>query len=786
VRHLILCREYPPSPYAAGGIGTYVHHIARLLAEAGETVHVIGQQWAGAPQATERRHDGRLTIHRVPLDEPVAVPWHENDPETAKVALAGMLRSESPWQTFSWQASLLAESIVEREHIDVVEAQEYEAPLYFFQLRRVLGLGPAHRPPCIVHLHSPTEFIFRHNGWDMGRADYLPIKRLEDYSILAADALLCPSRYLAAQVEVHHGLERGTVHVLPYPIGDTPVVERAPETWSGSTLCYVGRLEPRKGVVEYVEAAVAVARERGDVRFEFVGSDTSLSGTGGVTVQKFVSTRIPEELKDRFIFHGAKDRSALPALLGRAFAAVVPSRWENFPNTCIEAMCSGMPVVASPAGGMAEMIEDGRTGWLAASVAPRDLADALRRALDTPAAERAGMGREASVAVRRLCDNQATVRRQIEFRQALARRGPKRSLAIPALLRSDDARVAATTAPVPLASPAGGVAVIALASGDAESVRATLASIEGQTRPAAAVVVVAEQANAAVVEPALAEARARGWHVLVSDADRVSASNAALRLLLEDRALLAIAFVNARTRLRPEFVVACERVLGTCADVGIVSAWTRVRNGEDAVRIRPCPAFPYQWISNEVAQYAAIRSAALADTGLLRPELNSGFETWDLVNAVLAGGWAAVTYPAILGEESGAVAGVPEARDATYEATRRALLTRFSDLIGRHAAELVLLLETGSPWSGPYSERRARQGGPNLVAQVLTPGRVLSAPFHEKMALVRRALKHPDEAARWLKWQAGRALARVTVRARGSEVSAPGGERSKARSNESV
>jgi glycosyltransferase involved in cell wall biosynthesis len=153
----------------------------------------------------------------------------------------------------------------------------------------------------------------------MGRADYLPIKRLEDYSILAADALLCPSRYLAAQVEAHHGLERGTVHVLPYPIGDTPVVERAPETWSGSTLCYVGRLEPRKGVVEYVEAAVAVARERGDVRFEFVGSDTSLSGTGGVTVQKFVSTRIPEELKDRFIFHGAKDRSALPALLGRAF-----------------------------------------------------------------------------------------------------------------------------------------------------------------------------------------------------------------------------------------------------------------------------------------------------------------------------------------------------------------------------------------------------------------------------------------------------------------------------------
>ncbi len=51
MRHLIVCREYPPVPYPPGGIGTYVANIARLLAEAGEEVHVIGPRWAGAPEA---------------------------------------------------------------------------------------------------------------------------------------------------------------------------------------------------------------------------------------------------------------------------------------------------------------------------------------------------------------------------------------------------------------------------------------------------------------------------------------------------------------------------------------------------------------------------------------------------------------------------------------------------------------------------------------------------------------------------------------------------------------
>jgi len=65
MKHLIISREYPPAPYPPGGIGTYVANIARLMADQGETVHLIAQRWEGAPNAREVAHDGRLIIHRI-------------------------------------------------------------------------------------------------------------------------------------------------------------------------------------------------------------------------------------------------------------------------------------------------------------------------------------------------------------------------------------------------------------------------------------------------------------------------------------------------------------------------------------------------------------------------------------------------------------------------------------------------------------------------------------------------------------------------------------------------
>ena len=63
----------------------------------------------------------------------------------------------------------------------------------------------------------------------------------------------------------------------------------------------------------------------------------------------------------------------LPSLLSRWDIFVMPSLEEGFPIAALDAMAAGLPVVATAVGGVPELIEDGKTGWL---VPPRD-AEAL-------------------------------------------------------------------------------------------------------------------------------------------------------------------------------------------------------------------------------------------------------------------------------------------------------------------------------------------------------------------------------------------------------------------------
>ena len=64
---------------------------------------------------------------------------------------------------------------------------------------------------------------------------------------------------------------------------------------------------------------------------------------------------------------------------------IVPSRFENFANTVVEAMAAGCPVVVSSAGGSTEIIENGRNGLVFETGDPRDLAARIRQLLDDPA-----------------------------------------------------------------------------------------------------------------------------------------------------------------------------------------------------------------------------------------------------------------------------------------------------------------------------------------------------------------------------------------------------------------
>lgn len=409
-----------------GGIGTYVANMTQVLAEAGHRVSVLTQYHPAAPaQGFETPHlslDGRLRVYYLPF---VDEKWQLR-PEARNALVEALMRRDSA-AGFGPIVSSALERLLIHEHIDAIEAPEYEAPLLHFQQMRA-ALPPAHpwrKVPTIVHLHSPSHLIFEHDD-DPTCTQWLRARKADEaQSIWMADGVLCPSAFLAAQVREWLRLSEDSVRVIPYLIG--PLLEYEQDSTPQPGLClFVGRVEPRKGVFEFVEAAVDAAREFPSARFRFVGGPHLRSGIKGEETARLLESLIPAELRARFAFAGRVPREALGREYRSASFVAVPSRWDNYPNTCMEAMSCARPVLASDQGGMAEMLAGPKQGCLVQGqdrgTLARNLRDGLRQMLTKGADELAQMGQRARERILEICADATILRLHEEYYKGMALR----------------------------------------------------------------------------------------------------------------------------------------------------------------------------------------------------------------------------------------------------------------------------------------------------------------------------------------------------------------------------
>jgi len=117
---------------------------------------------------------------------------------------------------------------------------------------------------------------------------------------------------------------------------------------------------------------------------------------------------------------GFVDRAGLKSWLARATALALPSLEENCPMVVLEAMASGVPVLAANVGGVPDLVQDQVTGVLFDPRDPASMESALRSLLDSPALREAIAGRAREQAAARF-HPQAVARRHLEiYREVLA------------------------------------------------------------------------------------------------------------------------------------------------------------------------------------------------------------------------------------------------------------------------------------------------------------------------------------------------------------------------------
>lgn len=155
---------------------------------------------------------------------------------------------------------------------------------------------------------------------------------------------------------------------------------------------FLGRLSPEKGPEVFLRAALLVNGRLPQAHFVVVGG-----GPMEATLREFVARF---RLEDRVHFAGV--RADVPELLNELDLLVSSSHSEALPLAVMEAMSSGLPVIATRVGGVPDLVAQGETGWLVAPLDFEELAQRVVQVLSTPGeAARLG-GRARARAVERL------------------------------------------------------------------------------------------------------------------------------------------------------------------------------------------------------------------------------------------------------------------------------------------------------------------------------------------------------------------------------------------------
>ena len=165
----------------------------------------------------------------------------------------------------------------------------------------------------------------------------------------------------------------------------------------------VGRMEEVKDQINLAQSFIRLVENQHDgIRF------LRLVMIGDGALHQSVQSMLEEAGLDEVVWMPG-ERENIPALLNAMDIFVLPSLAEGISNTILEAMASGLPVVATNVGGNSELVLDEVTGFLVPRSNPDALSNAIQRYIDSP-----DLRREHGVNARRRCEEMFSISNMVD------------------------------------------------------------------------------------------------------------------------------------------------------------------------------------------------------------------------------------------------------------------------------------------------------------------------------------------------------------------------------------
>ncbi len=207
-------------------------------------------------------------------------------------------------------------------------------------------------------------------------------RRVNRWAWRLAHRIVANSEAVRRQLVADEGVSPDKVVVIRNGLDLRPwLTETGPIDDDGDLVVgMVAHFRPEKDHVTFLRAAGEVLKVVPSARFCLVGSGPLEPAMRERADRLGIAGRIE--------FRGRLEAAALHAAVRQFRVAVLASKTEGLPNTVLESMAAGRPVVATAVGGTEEVIEDGVTGFLASPEDPAGLALGIIRLLKDPALAR--------------------------------------------------------------------------------------------------------------------------------------------------------------------------------------------------------------------------------------------------------------------------------------------------------------------------------------------------------------------------------------------------------------
>ena len=392
-----------------GGQGVYLYYLARELQRLGHEVHaIVGPPYPDIPEGvTEHRVENmNLLEFGFPKQDPFKVFTPLNLYELA-VTQIGMFPEMF---SFSLRAYSKLRQLLRNQRFDIIHDNQTLA--YGVLMMKAFDI------PIVATVHHPlpidkkTDLAYMERTWGrITRILFYPFV-MQHIVTRRMDRVITVSENAAEETANAFKVSREKIRVVYNGIDTEMFHESNGDGKERGRLIVVANSADRKKGIIYLLRAVQLLREEMDVKLTIVDR--------GAPENKYTPTLVQRYGLDGSVsFTGRLSVEDLVKHYGRAEVAVVPSLYEGFGLPAAEAMSCGLPVVATTAGALPEVVEDGKNGILVPSRDSRALAGAIKRLLKDEHM-RETMGEEGRRRVVRQFDWREAARKTIDvYREVL-------------------------------------------------------------------------------------------------------------------------------------------------------------------------------------------------------------------------------------------------------------------------------------------------------------------------------------------------------------------------------